>query len=222
MKHDWRKTRRRRDFVVPNPREGGLFLENIFLNGGENSCEGRMIELLQNLLHKEARAWGKEGLIFKYPLLFARMRLLQEAFPHGFFVHIIRDGRAVALSLSRKRKEHRDGESRQAQLRRLAERWREAVTMVNDAGRGERNYLEMRYEEFCEDIHSHIASVLSFAGLDEEKMPWHRLPRRLTPTNHKWLKSCQEDERLLLEQVMGAELRSLGYAAGPEAEGRQV
>jgi hypothetical protein len=212
MKHDWRKALRRRDFFVPTPREGRLFLRHIIPEDVGKPPTDQLIEQIQALLQKEARAWRQPRLIVKNPRLSIWIRPLRHAFPQAYFVHIIRDGRAVALSLSQKKREQKEGESRASRLRRLAEHWREVVAVVIRTGSEERNYLEMRYEDFCTDIHSHIARVLSFAGLDERKMPWHRLPERLTPTNDRWLEACPAEEKALLEEVLGDDLRILGYA----------
>lgn len=219
FKHDWRKSRRFWDCFVPNPREARRIWDHILFEAKHDSDANQSVVRLRDAVRKEAGQWHRDKIIFKNPLISTEIKLLYEGFPNAIFVHIIRDGRAVALSVSHKGK-HRGKwvGDKQALLCQKAEDWQEVVTKVCCGGEDIENYIEIRYEDFCSDVHGYIAQILDLADLDKERMPWHRLPAVLTPTNDKWLKNCPDQDVVVLEEILGDTLRELGYEVRKDQE----
>ena len=212
--HSWMKRGENRflAFLLPKPREARLIWKYTLPEGDAAKSREQVIHRLRTVVASEARDWGRRHVVFKNPLISSDVALLHQAFPQGVFIHIVRDGRAVALSIGRKRKHAHGGESREALLRRLAEHWQQVVRQVHAAGSEMERFMEIKYEVFCTDIHGYLSRVLDLAGLSTAKMPWHRVPATLKPTNERWLNSCPEQERLLLEGIIGKTLREFGYA----------
>lgn len=122
---------------------------------------------------------------------------LAEVAPDAQFVHIIRDGRDVALSYSKKpwlsarsvdsgarepggyaygpiprfwvEEERREEFRRTTDIHRCIWAWRRFVTAARTAGTGlgPRRYLEVRYEDLVEDPRATTDRITSFLGFDE-------------------------------------------------------
>jgi hypothetical protein len=107
--------------------------------------------------------WGD-----KTPEYALHMADLDRAFPQAQFVHIVRDGRDVYLSLASRR--WRDRGHTPYELGRY---WTRAVTAVGAAGAwlGPQRYLLVRYEDLVLDTRSTLERVAGFLGVGfEERM----------------------------------------------------
>ncbi|HET8985319.1 MAG TPA: sulfotransferase [Trueperaceae bacterium] len=91
---------------------------------------------------------------------------LNEAFPQAQFVHIVRDGRDVYLSLASKR--WRDRGHTPYELGRY---WTRTVTEAGAAGAwlGPGRYLLVRYEDLVLDTRSTLERVTAFLGVEFEE-----------------------------------------------------
>lgn len=107
-----------------------------------------------------ADAQGKPRYGDKTPPYVRQLPLLASLFPEGRFVHVIRDGRDVALSLL-------GAEWFPGTLEQAAEYWRTAVEDGCLAGGalGDR-YLELRYEALVADPEPQLRRVCEFIGLE--------------------------------------------------------
>ena len=52
--------------------------------------------------------------------------------------------------------------------------------------------LELRYEDFCSDVHGALRTLLSHAELDPEVFPFGRCPRTLDLRNARWLDGARK------------------------------
>jgi hypothetical protein len=158
--------------------------------------------------------------------------------PDALFLHIIRDGRDVALSLQkmegfRPLPWHRGNKSLQA----TALYWEWMV------GKGQRygreipaDYMEVRYEELVTDPRRALAVLSTFLGqdLDYDRIQRAGLGRlnesnssfredaeqeRANPVN-RWKEKLSRQEIAALEAVAGACLEKLGYALETTKEER--
>jgi hypothetical protein len=167
---------------------------------------------------------GKVRAADKTPGYVRHLSLLAGLFPEAVFVHVIRDGRDVALSL-------REVEFGPQGLGRAALFWKRAVQSGRDAGRhlGPR-YLEVRYEDLVGDPPGTLAPVLAAAGLDYDDAML-RYPERaetvvsgtLLPHRHRhlfeppvaglrdWRSQMTPSEVELFEILAGDLLADLGY-----------
>lgn len=171
---------------------------------GEQISNG--VKRIRRILAAECEDWHRSFIICKLLWLSEYMPLLRTAYPEAKFLHIVRDGRAVALSI--RHKFMNDGQSAIEGLKAAAQYWVEKVGKIN---KEKAEILEVRYEDFCGDVHGHIRKALNFIGLDVLKFPFSRCPKTLTSANPKWLKSATDDEIALIEQIEKEYLKIYRY-----------
>src|SRR6266511_4371024 len=106
---------------------------------------------------------GKTRYADKTPLNTLMIEALAETFPEGRFVHIIRDGRDVALSLM-------DRRFGQGHIVEAARYWRRRVTLGRAAGKriGPARYREVRYEALLENPERTVRELCEFIELPFE------------------------------------------------------
>jgi hypothetical protein len=100
--------------------------------------------------------WGD-----KTPIYVERMREIEAALPEARFVHLIRDGRDVALSRIRRAL----GEP--PAVRRVARAWRRRIAAARRQARRLRHYMEARYEDLVGDAEPTLRRICEFIEL-----PW--------------------------------------------------
>jgi hypothetical protein len=215
----WRK---REGSLLPEPREAsGIWRRLIprtdgFLDASHGS-EG-LASRVQATLRSELAAWRRERMLVKIPYLTRAMLLLDGILPGARFLHIVRDGKAVALS-NRARFERRGHEPVVA-LRLAAHQWAETLEYVERAGSSfPDRLLTLRYEDFCTDVHGWLREAARFSGLEPRWLDVEPLPRTLQPTNDKWLRHCPAEDRRLLDDILGTTLARWGYEPFPDDDG---
>jgi len=110
--------------------------------------------------------WGD-----KSPPYTWKARRIQRALPEAHFIHIIRDGRDVALSLS-------EVSWGPADVTLAAEKWVSELRRARHRAQGlaRRTYMELRYEDLVADPESVLRRVARFVDLpwDEAMLDYHR------------------------------------------------
>jgi Sulfotransferase family len=194
-----------------------------------------------------AEGQGKPRWGDKTPAYVKRMPMIERALPEARFVHVIRDGRDVALSRARR------AIREPAPPERAAETWRNRILRARDqAGRLD-HYLEVRYEDLVTDTESTLRRVASAIELEWDpamlryhEHAWERLAeisRDLPAKGSKaerpgaeraaahalakeppapdriaaWREGMDEPDRAAFESVAGDLLAELGYEVGPSA-----
>jgi hypothetical protein len=163
--------------------------------------------------------WGD-----KTPGYSIELPLISELFPEAVFVHLIRDGRNVALSLMEVPRAPRS-------FAEAGQLWRSRVSTgrVDGAALGPR-YLELRYESLVEDPESALKQICALASLEytpamldyhredpaasvpERNWGHHRnLARPPTTGLRDWRERMSDADQQLFEAVAGDQLSSLGY-----------
>jgi hypothetical protein len=160
----------------------------------------------------------------KTPWFIMRISELSELFPESRFVHLIRDGRDVALSI----REMSWGPSR---MPALAEFWAKRIRTGRTEGArlGDARYLELRYEDLVEDPARELRRVCAFIELDfrEEMLEYrerapnavlererhqHRhLSKPITKGLRDWRTQMSREDVAVFEAVAGPELLACGY-----------
>jgi hypothetical protein len=115
-----------------------------------------------------AERFGKPRWGDKTPNYLLEMMLIQKLLPEARFIHLIRDGRDVALSVI----EERRGSRQAMSMQKAAKRW---VTKIREGRRQADDlpfYLEVRYEDLVLDSEATLRTICAFINL-----PWH--PRML-------------------------------------------
>jgi len=124
---------------------------------------------LRALYRLYAGRFGKARWGDKTPLYCTALDRIRRVLPEARFVHIIRDGRDVALSLGGLWfAPGRDPET-------LARHWRSQIDAARAQGAGRPDYLEVRYEALVEHPRRELARVCEFLALpyDVCMERWH-------------------------------------------------
>jgi hypothetical protein len=151
-------------------------------------------------------------LVERTPLHALHLDLIQEIYPEAPVVHLIRDGREVAVSLTRQ-------SWGPPTLREAAAEWLDTVT----AARSHRpaRYYEMRHEALVADVVAAMTGLCGFLGLavtDDVIASWREAaPHRVNATPG----GSAPDQSGEVEAVAGDVLRELGYEAHPSAPRRR-
>jgi hypothetical protein len=177
-----------------------------------------------------AHAQGKPRYADKTPIFIKQIPLLAEMFPEAVFVHVVRDGRDVALS----RRSTAWGSTR---LDFEALVWRSQVEQGRRDGRalGADRYLELRYEELLDDTERVARELCAFVAVDFDPamLRYHErvdlildsqphpeehqnLLRPPTKGLHEWRNELSPREVMFFEALAGPTLRRFGYDDGPQ------
>jgi Sulfotransferase family len=107
--------------------------------------------------------WGE-----KTPTYVQKMKLIQRAIPEARFVHVIRDGRDVALSVL-------DRTVRELTAGDIANRWQKKITKAREDAPNLRHYIEIRYEDLILDTEPVLRRVAEFCELpwDDAMLDYH-------------------------------------------------
>jgi hypothetical protein len=170
--------------------------------------------------------WGRSRFVNKNLQNSFRVRLLNAIFPDAKFVHIIRDGRAVAFSILNKKEDSATSpillagfkdilgkkyESDRSELYNYGLAWAEYVRKAREASTfGQDRYYEVCYENLVAEPRKELRKIIDFCELDwypklDEKVP---LTQNM---NEKWKLKASQDQRADMEEST-YELRTiLGY-----------
>ncbi|MEM7200482.1 MAG: sulfotransferase [Planctomycetota bacterium] len=164
----------------------------------------------------------------------SRIGFVDAVFPDARYVHVVRDGRAVAASLLSVSWWHGWGGPAQWRWGPLPaadqQRWEESggsfyvlaglqwkLLMHNLTSRGATvgaRYLQVRYEDLVAAPHATLQRVVDWAGLDPDPDLAPAIDRvALRDANHKWREQVPATERAAFERLLGDELVRFGYAA---------
>jgi hypothetical protein len=108
-----------------------------------------------------AESHGKPRWGDKTPVYVTKMAEISAALPEAHFVHLIRDGRDVAVS--RARRAMRAASSPEA----AARKWRDRILKARTQGQRIPHYLELRYEDLVLDTEPALKGICEFLEL-----PW--------------------------------------------------
>ncbi|HRH39567.1 MAG TPA: sulfotransferase, partial [Flavobacteriales bacterium] len=99
----------------------------------------------------------------KHPGYCFHLPLIERLLPGARFIHIVRDGRDVAVSMMSARVRLGFGADNIADC---AREWTSSVVLAQRFGGsiGPRRYLELRYEEATRDTAKHLARIFDFCG----------------------------------------------------------
>jgi hypothetical protein len=169
-----------------------------------------------------AERWGD-----KSPIYTVHLDLLAEIFPMAQFIHIIRDGRDVALSMM---KAYQHARFFYVDIYFAAQSWKRRVHAASSAGRrlGAGRYLELRYEQLTANPEAMIREICEFLGEDYQpamaepdqearahhhSQGIHRATRQpLTTTSvGRWRTEMSQIDQRLFQTAAGDLLTELGY-----------
>jgi hypothetical protein len=186
--------------------------------------------VFDGIFGKLAAEAGKQRWCEKTPDHVQHLDLLSEVFKDARFVHMIRDGREVASSLTRRQRRHPE---------LVIYRWKNLVKLgqLHGARLGGR-YLEVTYEELTSNPRRQMERLCDFVGLEfDERVLQSQMPQSpgrkqlakgalgaISPNPVKWREYFDSQTLLELEQIAGRMLEDLGYdvvhQAGDKDPGR--
>lgn len=128
----------------------------------DTTPKGSFREFVSAFYAAVAHSHGKRWLIEQTPWYGQRLDLTTALFPDAKFIHVVRDGRDVALSFSRTTWWHRSA-------RLNLSRWQREIKKITlDAGffLKPSNYLEVKYESLVSDTTAELKRICTFLGVD--------------------------------------------------------
>lgn len=218
----WRKTRGIGEYVLPRPMEANAIWEYLLpaeddVMAAEPTFRSReeltpsLRERFESVFEEERRRWNRDHLIVKLPRLSRAVTVLDELFEQPRFVHLVRDGRAVACSLASKFE--RRGMTRRRALLSAASHWKSVVTFLERTVPGTvdaENLLTLKLEDVQSHPEQKLRALLEFAGLDRSRYP--SVPDLRENTNRKWKQRSEPSELKQIEQALAPLLGELGYS----------
>ena len=186
--------------------------------------------------------WGE-----KTPIYVKSIRKISGVLPEARFVHVIRDGRDVALSI-------RDRAVKEHPIEKIAERWMRRINQARRQSKHVPHYMEVRYEQLILNTEGTVREICDFYELpwDDAILDYHQRSaerleemRRELPADGKrttlsverrmatharttqapdpsrvsrWREEMDREDRRLFESIAGELLSELGYATGEGPE----
>jgi hypothetical protein len=162
---------------------------------------------------------GRRVVSERTPLHVNHLPVIHEIYPDARIVHIIRDGRDVARSLSRQ-------EWGPGSVADAAREWEGSVRSGRGAGLGEEIYREIRYERLLDDPGREIEALYAWLGLDPEAglppaLDAARRRANIGPSSRggvgvgKWRDEWEAADLAAFNEVAGPLLAELGYELEP-------
>jgi hypothetical protein len=157
------------------------------LRSALDPAPGDLADALRRVFESYADAFGKPRYADKTPSYVRHIGLLSRTFPEARFLHVLRDGRDVALSFQRM-------PFGPDTLDEAALFWRSRTLTGRRVGAalGTQRYREIRYEDLVQHPEEHLRGVVDFAGL---------------PYDPAMLRFNEHAERLIATGVPGAHER---------------
>ena len=175
--HDWRKrVPGLRAKVVPQPTEGWEIWSGHLER--DVPVEERALAL-SGMVSAFCARLQRPVFVGKSPRLLRHLDVLRRMQPTPKGVHIVRDGRAVAVSL---RPRLAADQVDEAAWPTVAEYWVNSIERVR-AVEPWVDVLTVRYEDLCAGVHGTLARIFRHVGLTTPAAVLARLPRELVSTN---------------------------------------
>jgi hypothetical protein len=166
----------------------------------------------------------------KNPRSSVRIDFIRAVFPDAYYIHVVRDGRAVVSSLLQRmeREPYRKGipfgdfckppdwrrHVRSDPAEEAALQWREIVRHVLERREslGER-YVEYRYEDLCSNPRGVLGAAFEAVGLPADAEHLTGIPDRLENMNARSIGLLTPRQLETIEAVQAEVLATLGYRA---------
>jgi Sulfotransferase family len=245
IKATWRHARSAdelADLIVASERWGDFHLDEDELRTRLRAVDPlNCADAVRAFFRLYAERQGKERWGDKTPGYVRSMRLVQKVFPEARFVHIIRDGRDVALSVVPR-------SWGPSTVEEAADNWRRRIEVARRQQPHLSHYLEVHYEDLVTDTEAVLREVAAFCELDFDPVmlryyeraperlaekardlqkPWgtitaesriesHALAERPPQADRiaRWRTEMSDADRRAYEAIAGATLLAAGYELG--------
>jgi hypothetical protein len=179
--------------------------------------------LLKDVIIKHLEVSGKARFLNKRTSNTQRIRLLNRMFPDAIYIHMIRDGRAVASSYLNVdwwddvviwwlgiRPQEWAAQGKEP-IALCALQWKHNVREILDNRELLENYIEVRYEDLVRSPRKIIGEVLDICGLQRYDEHMALVPEGLPDMNRKWRETLTPEQKKAVEDSVGDLLDELGY-----------
>ncbi len=161
---------------------------------------------MQLARHSGMTRWGD-----KTPEYVYHLPVLYRLWPDAQYIHIVRDGRDVALSIFQQ-------EFGAKNVYKAASDWREQMLLVRDFSQcmPPEQFLEIRYEDFLGSTGETFRKLADFLGVDINATGFEPLTAALqqeikADNFNKWRQGLTVPQQRLYEQIAGDVLSGYGY-----------
>jgi Sulfotransferase family len=190
-------------------------------------------DFLRLFMDEVARQQGVQRWAANTPEEILYVPLIKKTVQNALFIHVIRDGRDVALSLSRKRYIRPFPWKEREDLMGAAIYWDWIVQKGREYGRQlGPDYMEIHFEDLIAQPREALARVGEFIcqHLDYDRIQRRALGSVAKPNTSfrseaadfnpvaRWKKQFTPEQLLLFEGLVGDQLRNLGYPLFTEAK----
>jgi hypothetical protein len=251
IKQTWRRARSADELaamIVASERWGDFQLDEGELRTTLNAVDPlNCADAVRAFYRLYAGQHGKERWGDKTPGYVRSMRLIQKVMPEARFVHMIRDGRDVALSLIPR-------SWGPSTIPEAAGKWRQRIEVARRQQPYLNHYIEVHYEELLTDTESVLQRVAAFLDLEWDpamlryheragerlaekdrdlEKPWgtisaasrmesHALAERPPQVDRValWRKKMSDADRREYEAIAGPALVAAGYELGEGPDGQ--
>jgi omega-hydroxy-beta-dihydromenaquinone-9 sulfotransferase len=193
----------------------------------ENDYSEEMAAYFRKKVLQVQNLWRRPRFVNKNLQNSFRVRLLNSIFPDAKFIHIVRDGRAVAFSILNKKKDGatspillvgfkdilgKNYQLKRSELYNYGLAWQEYVRRAREASTVAQNrYNEVRYEKLVTEPYKELRNIIDFCELD-----WYSVfEQKIPPTqnmNEKWKQKASKEQRTDLEESTFELRLTLGMA----------
>jgi hypothetical protein len=190
-----------------------------------------LAERIREGVMQQLRPLNRSRFLTKYTG-WSRIAFINAVFPDALFLHVVRDGRAVAWSLMKMPWWQGWGGPCQWRWGELSEQdralweasgksffvlaglqWKICLESVRrHAGPVAGRIHEIRYEAFVRNPEKEVTRALDFAGLDRDPKYLSGLGREeVIDANKKWVREVPIEQRKQFESLLGDALETYGY-----------
>jgi sulfotransferase family protein len=215
--------------LIPKPTEGGTIYHSYCgFEHARKTTEDDLNEEVGNkfrkIITKHLRSTGKTRFISKQTANNQRIRQIDKIFPNAYYIHIIRDGRAVANSLFRiswwddvdiwwlGHRASKWYEMGKEPIELCGLQWkRDVMELLENKHLFEDRYIEIRYEDLVENTKNIVHKITDFCELNWPPEFETGIPNKLENMNYKWKEELTEPQQKILSKSLENFLKQLGY-----------
>lgn len=182
--------------------------DHIFESIEEPSYKGVVYAVFRHL----AQCGGMQRWGDKTPIYSWHLDVIRELFPNSPYIHIVRDGRDVALSSFNI---HFGAKN----VYKVAQRWTEELEKVQEFQKSipSDQFLEMRYEDLMQEPVKELSRLIPFLGIQDEGSVLQQtlqshVGQDLKKSNYdKWKTAMPDKDIFLFESIAQKWLYGYGY-----------
>lgn len=151
----------------------------------------------------------------------ARMPFLEANFQPAYFIHIVRNGYAVAEGISRKAmvmEGNPYADAKRYPVELCVTQWKRSLQIVEENKHRVKNFMEVRYEDLTENTDVVLERICTFLGavpfgmsMEEKAVNVHGQKQMINNMNAESMERLLPREIKQIEQVAGDYLRKYNY-----------